>query len=115
MKTEPGSLPAQQAVIKTESDVVMEEADHRSAADVFEQTVIDCKAVLSNASSILLDKAAPDSSGVSTSRIAASERATMWHKELQGLLQRCKVPQLYIGVLGDTGAHSSSACACQWH
>ena len=113
MKTEPGSLPAQQAVIKTESDAVMEEADHRSAADVFEQTVVDCKAVLSDASSILLDKAAPDSSGNSTSRIAASERATMWHKELQGLLQRCKVPQLYIGVLGDTGVHSSSAYACQ--
>lgn len=101
---EPGSSPPQQAVeVKDEPDTIMEEADKRSAADIFEQTVIDCKTVLSDVNSVLLDEAAPDASGMSKSRIAASERASMWQKELQGLLNRCKIPQLYIGVLGDTG------------
>jgi len=98
------SNSAQQAVeVKDEADTVMVEADKRSAADIFEQTVIDCKNVLSDVTSVLLDEAAPDASGMSNSRIAASERATMWQKELHGLLNRCKIPQLYIGVLGDTG------------
>ena len=100
---EPGSSPLQAVEVKDEPDTVMEEADKRSAADIFEQTVIDCKTVLSDVTSVLLDEAAPDAGGMSKSRIAASERATMWQKELQGLLDRCKIPQLYIGVLGDTG------------
>ncbi|DBA74384.1 TPA: hypothetical protein ACH3X1_011148 [Trebouxia sp. C0004] len=110
---EPGSLPPHQEVeVKDEADIVMEEADKRSAADIFEQTVIDCETVLSDLSSVLLDEAAPDASGTSKSRIAASERASMWQKELQGLLNRCKIPQLYIGVLGDTGAGKSSTINC---
>ncbi|KAL0027933.1 hypothetical protein WJX79_003761 [Trebouxia sp. C0005] len=32
--------------------------------------------------------------------------------KLQGLLNRCKIPQLYIGVLGDTGAGKSSTINC---
>ncbi|KAL0055055.1 hypothetical protein WJX82_006331 [Trebouxia sp. C0006] len=107
------SNSAQQAVeVKDEADTVMVEADKRSAADIFEQTVIDCKKVLSDVTSVLLDEAAPDASGMSNSRIAASERATMWQKELHGLLNRCKIPQLYIGVLGDTGAGKSSTINC---
>ncbi len=100
---EPSNSLQQAAKVKDEPDTVMEEADQRSAADIFEQTVIDCKTVLSDVTSVLLDEARPDASGMSKSHIAASERATMWQKELQGLLNRCKIPQLYIGVLGDTG------------
>ena len=100
---EPSNPPQQAVEVKDEADTVMEEADKRSAADIFEQTVIDCKTVLSDVTSVLLDEAAPDAGGMSKSRIAASERANMWQKELQGLLNRCKIPQLYIGVLGDTG------------
>jgi len=115
VKTEPGSSSAHQAIdvkAEPETDTAMEEADHRSAADIFEQTVIDCKTVVSEASSVLLDSTAPGSSGSSTSRIAATERATMWQKELQGLLKRCKVPQLYIGVLGDTGIQCNKRSSC---
>ena len=100
---EPSNSPQQAVEVKDEPDTVMEAADKRSAGDIFEQTVIDCKTVLSDVTSVLLDTAAPDASGMSKSRIAAAERATMWQKELQGLLNRCKIPQLYIGVLGDTG------------
>ena len=109
VKAEPGSSAAEQAAdIKAEPDTIMEETNNRSAADIFEQTVIDCKAILSEAGSVLLDEAAPGSSSGSgsTSRIAAAERATRWQNELQGLLTRCKIPQLYIGVLGDTGKSS---------
>ena len=106
--TEPGSSSAQKAALirtEPEPDTPMEEMDQRSAADIFEQTVQDCQTVVSEASSILLNKEAEGAGGGRTSRIAASERATMWHNELQGLLKRCKMPQLYIGVLGDTGVH----------
>ena len=104
VKTEAGSMPTQELVnVKAEPDVGMEAVQEQSAADIFEQTVKSCRAVVSDTSSVLLDDAAPDAPDVRTSRIAASERATMWHKELQGRLKRCTVPQLYIGVLGDTG------------
>ena len=106
--TEPGSLSAQKDALgtaETEPDIAMEEVDQRSAADIFEQTVQDCKNVVEEASSILLNTEAEGAGCGRTSRIAASERATMWHNELQGLLKRCKMPQLYIGVLGDTGWH----------
>ena len=106
VNTEPGSLSAQKDALGTaepEPDTPMEEVDKRSAADVFEQTVQDCKKVVEEASSILLNKGSEGAGSDRTSRIAASERATMWHNELQGLLKRCKMPQLYIGVLGDTG------------
>ncbi|KAA6425538.1 MAG: hypothetical protein FRX49_04435 [Trebouxia sp. A1-2] len=109
---EPSNSPQQAVEVKDEPDTVMEAADKRSAGDIFEQTVIDCKTVLSDVTSVLLDTAAPDASGMSKSRIAAAERATMWQKELQGLLNRCKIPQLYIGVLGDTGAGKSSTINC---
>lgn len=104
--TEPATSAAQtDALVKAEPepDTSMEDANKRSAADIFEQTVMECKKVVSEASSVLLNKEAAGAGGRRTSRIAASERATMWHNELQGLLNRCKMPQLYIGVLGDTG------------
>ena len=113
--TEPGSLAAQEDTVgkaQSEPDTPMEEVNKRSAADIFEQTVQDCKKVVEEASSILLNKEAEGASSSRTSRIAASERATMWHNELQGLLKRCKMPQLYIGVLGDTGGHLSDRAAC---
>lgn len=114
--TEPGSSSAQKAaLIRTEPEPDTE-MDLRSAADIFEQTVQDCKTVISAASSILLNKEAEGAGGGRTSRIAANERATMWHNELQGLLKRCKMPQLYIGVLGDTGVHLCyhDACSKPW-
>lgn len=116
--TAPGSLsPQTGAVVKGEpqSDTSMEEVDTRSAADIFEQTVQDCKKVVEEASSILLNKEAEGAGGGHTSRIAASERATMWHNELQGLLNRRKMPQLYIGVLGDTGGRYCNCCARMHH
>ena len=108
MDTEPGTSAAwSDALVKAEPepDTSMGNADKRSAADIFEQTVMECKKVVSEASSVLLNREAAGAGGRRTSRIAASERATMWHNELQGLLNRCKMPQLYIGVLGDTGDH----------
>ena len=113
--TERGSLSAQKEALgkaEPEPDTPMEEVDKRSAADIFEQTVQDCKQVVEEASSILLNKEAEGAGSGPTSRIAASERATMWHNELQGLLKRCKMPQLYIGVLGDTGGRLSDCAAC---
>lgn len=107
-EADPGNASAEQGALvraDVEADAPMEVVDNRSAADIFEQTVIDCKSLLSETSSILLNKESQDVSAARTSRIAASERATMWHNELQGLLKRCKIPQLYIGVLGDTGMH----------
>ena len=113
--TEPGSLSAQKDTLSkalSEPDTPMEEINKRSAADIFEQTVQDCKKVVEEVSSILLNKEAEGAGGSRTSRIAASERAAMWHNELQGLLKRCKMPQLYLGVLGDTGGHPSDCAAC---
>ena len=110
-EADPGNAAAEQSGLVragAEADALMEEVDNRSAAVVFEQTVMDCKSVLSEASSILLNKESQDGSTAQTSRIAASERATLWHNELQGLLKRCKMPQLYIGVLGDTGMSLSN-------
>lgn len=106
--TEPSTSAADtEALVKAEPepDSSMEDVNKRSATDIFEQTVVECKKVVSEASSLLLNKEAAGAGGRRSSRIAASERATMWHNELQGLLKRCKMPQLYIGVLGDTGGH----------
>ena len=89
---------------KADHDAAMGEAEKRTAADIFEQAVIDCKAVITEANSVLLEQPMSEPSSNVTSQIAAKERAVTWRKELQGLLNRCKVPQLYIGVLGDTGA-----------
>lgn len=116
VETEPGMLAAQTDFLvkaEPESDTSMEDANKRSAADVFEETVMQCKKVVSEASSILLNRESEGAGGGRTCRIAASERATMWHNELQGLLKRCKMPQLYIGVLGDTGGHLSLHHALQ--
>ena len=112
--TEPGSLSAQKDDLgkaAPEPDTPMEEVDKRSAADIFEQTVQDCKKIVEEASSVLLTEA-EGAGGGRTSCIAVSERATMWHNELQGLLKRCQMPQLYIGVLGDTGGHLFDCAAC---
>lgn len=80
----------------------------KSAADVFDRTVRDCNKLISQTRSVLL-KEPTSSSEAPSSRIAAAERATSWHKELEGLGKQCKQPQLYIGVLGDTGTF---CCAC---
>lgn len=113
--TAPSSLSPQTGVLvkaEPQSDTPMEGVHTRSAADIFEQTVQDCKKVVEEARSVLLNKETEGAGGGRTSRIAASERATMWYNELQGLLNRCKMPQLYIGVLGDTGGRYFNCGAC---
>lgn len=89
-------------------------ANSRSAADVLETTISKCQKVLDNTASVLLKKPA-SSSEAPSSHIAAAERAAMWHKELQGLVQQCKRPQLLIGVVGDTGnsLHAVRLMVCQ--
>ena len=62
----------------------------------------DCKKVLTQARLVLL-KEATSSSAAPSSKIAAAERARAWHQELENLAKQCKQPQLYVGVLGDTG------------
>lgn len=74
----------------------------KSAADIFDTTMTDCKKLLAQTRSVLL-KEPTGLSEAPSSRIAAAERALTWHKELEGLMRQCKQPQLYIGVLGDTG------------
>lgn len=101
-KQEDNDQPASDAAAGTD-DARGSEESKRSAADIFEQTVMDCKALISDANGVLLEQPMSEPIGNVTSQIAAKERATTWRKELQGLMNRCKIPQLYIGVLGDTG------------